>query len=138
MRLLLVPLLSIAFLSLDAATAAEPASPGKPRGGLFRRILTSASPAVVAKKPPAPKLYDQFLFFPVKHPDGNWAAADPKREDVWFKAADDTQLHGWYCPGEAPWAVGRTHGRRRHAQHCGRTATARALRAVDAVRVAAG
>lgn len=42
------------------------------------------------------------LFFPSKHPEGDWAPRDLRFQDVWFAAADKTKLHAWYCPAEKP------------------------------------
>lgn len=40
------------------------------------------------------------LFFPLKHPEGNWTPQGLRFQDVWFTAKDTTKLHGWYCPAE--------------------------------------
>lgn len=45
------------------------------------------------------------LFFPSKHPVGNWAPEGLRFEDVYFTAEDETKLHGWYCPCDMPRAV---------------------------------
>lgn len=49
---------------------------------------------------------DSFIYFPEKYPSpsGLW---DPKRfrlpaEDVWFRASDGTELHGWFAPAPDP------------------------------------
>jgi uncharacterized protein len=47
-----------------------------------------------------PSLDERLLFFPAKHPAGDWAPRDLRFEDVWFTAKDGTRLHGWYCPRE--------------------------------------
>ena len=43
-----------------------------------------------------------FIFFPTKHPDGDWDPAYLAFEDVWFTSADGVKLHGWYVPHESP------------------------------------
>lgn len=50
------------------------------------------------KTQPAPSLDELLLFFPAKHPAGNWQPRGLEFEDVWFTADDETRLHGWYCP----------------------------------------
>lgn len=50
-------------------------------------------------------LDELFLFFPAKHPVGEWNPEQLKFEDVWFEAADGTRLHGWFCPCEQPRGV---------------------------------
>jgi fermentation-respiration switch protein FrsA (DUF1100 family) len=59
-----------------------------------------------------------FLFFPSKYPDGEWNPPDLQFEDVWFKAADGTRLHGWYCPCDDPRATLLiAHGNGGHLAH---------------------
>jgi fermentation-respiration switch protein FrsA (DUF1100 family) len=53
----------------------------------------------------APSLDELLLFFPSKHPAGNWAPKDLRFEDVWFAAEDRTRLHAWYCPADNPRAT---------------------------------
>jgi len=48
---------------------------------------------------------ESFIFFPASYPDGDWTAAGLPVEDAWFRAADGTNLHGWYLPAENPTAV---------------------------------
>lgn len=50
-------------------------------------------------------LEESLIFFPSKFPDGVWKPHGLDFEDAWFKAADGTELHGWYCPHENPRAV---------------------------------
>ncbi len=45
-----------------------------------------------------------FIFFPTKYPDGNWSPQGLTYVDTYFKSEDETVLHGWYCPCEAPTA----------------------------------
>jgi uncharacterized protein len=50
-------------------------------------------------------LDELLLFFPSKHPVGNWKPDGLQFEDAWFSALDGTRLHGWYCPCENARAV---------------------------------
>jgi fermentation-respiration switch protein FrsA (DUF1100 family) len=59
--------------------------------------LPKQNTSAVAKSPSIDEL---LLFFPSKHPAGNWNPHDLRFEDVWFTAEDQTRLHGWYCPCE--------------------------------------
>jgi fermentation-respiration switch protein FrsA (DUF1100 family) len=52
-----------------------------------------------------PKLYERFVFFPARFPEGDWSPQMLDFQDVWFSAADDVRLHGWYCPAKSPRAV---------------------------------
>jgi len=66
------------------------------------RIQSAAAPP---QKKPMQNLEDQFLFYPLRHPAGEWSPADLEFEDVFFTAADGVKLHGWYCPCKNPRAV---------------------------------
>ncbi|REJ65311.1 MAG: alpha/beta hydrolase [Planctomycetota bacterium] len=49
---------------------------------------------------------ERFIFIPRGYDGGaNWNPDGLHFEDVFFTAADGTQLHGWYCPVEEPRAV---------------------------------
>lgn len=61
--------------------------------------------AAVPVHPPAQSIEERILFFPTKHPHGDWNPAGLQFRDVFFAAADGTPLHGWYCPVENPRAV---------------------------------
>ncbi len=50
-------------------------------------------------------LENSLVFFPSKHPAGDWQPAGLKFEDAEFTAADGTRLHGWFVPAENPSAV---------------------------------
>jgi fermentation-respiration switch protein FrsA (DUF1100 family) len=50
-------------------------------------------------------LEESFIFFPSKFPDGNYEAFNGQFEDARFRAADGTELHGWYLAHERPRAV---------------------------------
>lgn len=52
-----------------------------------------------------PSIDELLLFFPSKHPAGNWTPNDLRFEDVWFTAEDQTRLHGWHCPCGNPRAT---------------------------------
>ncbi len=56
-----------------------------------------------------PSLDELLLFFPAKHPDGDWSPEDLNHLDVWFEADDGTRLHGWYCPCQRPVRSCSTH-----------------------------
>lgn len=45
------------------------------------------------------------VFRPAKYPAGDWEPFELEYEDVTFKSADGTKLHGWYVPHQAPRAV---------------------------------
>lgn len=46
----------------------------------------------------SPPNLDRVLFIPTKFPTGDWDPNSLIFEDVFFHAADNTKLHGWYCP----------------------------------------
>lgn len=69
---------------------------------LATALLGCAQPSV--SSPLAP-LERSLVFHPVRYPHGDWAPRDLTFEDVWFKSADGTQLHGWYLPHDQPRAV---------------------------------
>ena len=52
-----------------------------------------------------PSIDELLLFFPSKHPAGNWAPENLRFENVWFNAKDKTRVHGWYCPCDDPRAT---------------------------------
>ena len=70
-------------------------------------ILTVASCqcSPVLAQAPGPSLYEVVLFQPTRFPNGNWQPDGLNYLDVQFTSQDGTQLHGWYCPAEAPLAV---------------------------------
>ncbi|OYP33906.1 alpha/beta hydrolase [Rhodopirellula sp. MGV] len=78
---------------------------------LYPLVLTVALIASVlcAAECPAqgsgPTLDEVLLFHPVKYPEGDWSARNVVHQDVYFTAADQTKLHGWYCPVDDPRAV---------------------------------
>jgi hypothetical protein len=45
------------------------------------------------------------VFRPWKYPSGDWEPFELEYEDVTFKSADGTKLHGWFVPHQAPRAV---------------------------------
>jgi fermentation-respiration switch protein FrsA (DUF1100 family) len=51
-------------------------------------------------------LLENTLLYPApKYPEGDWTAAYLGHEDVEFKSADGTRLHGWFVEHEDPRAV---------------------------------
>lgn len=64
------------------------------------------------KKPSKSRSIDELLlFFPAKYPAGDWSPQNLQFQDIDFTSADQTKLHGWYCPCENPRAVIlMTHG----------------------------
>ncbi|MBN2021875.1 MAG: alpha/beta hydrolase [Pirellulales bacterium] len=48
---------------------------------------------------------ESLIFFPMRHPGGEWRPEWIVPEDAWFHAADGTALHGWYLPCDNPRAV---------------------------------
>lgn len=42
-----------------------------------------------------------FIYFPSRYPEGEWSISDNdtafRIEDVYFRATDNVNLHGWYC-----------------------------------------
>lgn len=50
-------------------------------------------------------LVDRLLFFPSQHPQGQWQPSGLTFQDVHFRSADGTKLHGWYCLCERPRGV---------------------------------
>lgn len=75
------------------------------RGSAADLPPTTSGPAAKDKPQAVPTLDELLLFFPLKFPSGNWEPPGLRFQDVWFKAADETQLHGWYCPCEKPRAI---------------------------------
>jgi fermentation-respiration switch protein FrsA (DUF1100 family) len=61
---------------------------------------TEEKPAIDATKPQS--LDELLLFFPAKHPAGNWNPTGLNFQDVAFESKDKTKLHAWYCPCEKP------------------------------------
>ena len=45
---------------------------------------------------------ERLIFFPAKYPIGQWRPYGLEPEDAWFRAADGTELHGWYLPHQKP------------------------------------
>jgi len=50
-------------------------------------------------------LENSLIYFPFRHPSGEWNPAGLNFEDARFASADGTPLHGWYVPHEKPLAV---------------------------------
>ena len=65
-----------------------------------------------------PSIDELLLFFPTKHPDGNWKPDNLDFEDVWITSDDGIRIHGWYCPCENPRAyVLYAHGNAGNLSH---------------------
>jgi fermentation-respiration switch protein FrsA (DUF1100 family) len=45
---------------------------------------------------------NKLIFFPLKHPGGDWSPAGLRFEDAWFASADGVHLHGWFVPHASP------------------------------------
>ncbi|MCA9173159.1 MAG: alpha/beta hydrolase [Planctomycetales bacterium] len=70
----------------------------------FTEELENEATQFVQAPKPRRTLDDRLLFFPSKHPDGNWEPERLQYQDVWMTAADKTRIHGWYCPVDKPLA----------------------------------
>jgi len=83
------------------------------RALLAQTLLVSCVPIVVAgcassgnrRWNPLRQLENSVVFQPAPYSEGNWQPAELDFEDVWFTAADGTQLHGWYCHHPSPRAA---------------------------------
>jgi len=61
---------------------------------------------------------DSLIYFPSRHPDGQWSPNGLAFEDAEFTAADGTRIHGWYVPAPAPRAVALfSHGNGGNLSH---------------------
>ncbi len=84
---------------------------------LRQRILLAAACSMVlagallgaeseeSPTPASPTLDELLLFRPTRFPQGEWEPQNLTYEDVWFEAADNVKLHGWYCPHDDPVAA---------------------------------
>lgn len=52
-----------------------------------------------------PSIDEILLFHPTRFPEGEWNPQNLSYQDVWFKAADGVDLHGWFCPHDNPVAA---------------------------------
>lgn len=75
--------------------------------GVSRRLIGCLVVAALSLTAGCSRLVDTFLYFPEKGPFGAPGAVGLEYEDVWFPAADGTELHGWWVPGrrEGPCVV---------------------------------
>lgn len=62
-------------------------------------------PFVEMNRTGGPTSIESALFFPAKYPSGDWSPADLDFIDVYFSAADNIRLHGWYCEAKDSKAV---------------------------------
>ena len=69
------------------------------------RCMGQDTESLPAREAKAASIDELLLFFPSKFPDGEWKPKDLQFQDVFFVAEDETKLHGWYCPANAPRAV---------------------------------
>ena len=83
-RLLVLLVVTVGSAWIATSSAQDPAKEGKVNSSKVRSID------------------ELLLFFPLKHPEGNWAPRGLRFQEVWFAADDKTKLHGWYCPAEQP------------------------------------
>ncbi|HUT11337.1 MAG TPA: alpha/beta hydrolase [Thermoguttaceae bacterium] len=83
------------------------------RASLARALLVSCVLTMAAgctssghrRWSPLGALENSAVFQPAPYSEGNWQPEGLDFEDVWFTAADGTQLHGWYCPHPSPRAA---------------------------------
>lgn len=60
----------------------------------FRQVLSRLSGKSALER--------NLVFRPSRFPEGNWKPDALAFEDVWFRSADGTRLHGWYSPHPRP------------------------------------
>jgi fermentation-respiration switch protein FrsA (DUF1100 family) len=92
---------SVGLICLVANTATAQPADQAPR--IAPDAPTESRPNKEAATPRS--LDELLLFFPAKHPAGNWTPPGLKFEDVVFESKDKTKLHGWYCPCDKPRAI---------------------------------
>ena len=73
--------------------------------GMMATMAAMAQPPTPSEPVKQPTLDEILLFFRRSFPKVIGNPAGLKFEDAWFKAADGTKLHGWYCPTDKPRAV---------------------------------
>ncbi len=97
------PILLVAAVWLGAIAGCQGSlSPKQPATA----TSAASSPASSASScGPLGKIENSLIFVPTRYPQGNWQPVGLTFEDAWFKAADGTQLHGWYVPHERPRAT---------------------------------
>ncbi len=47
---------------------------------------------------------NSLIYYPSKHPEGNWTPSGLVFEDAWITTEDGVKIHGWYVPCEQPQA----------------------------------
>lgn len=57
-----------------------------------------------------PVIERSFIYYPTRNVHSTPADVDLSYEDVSFRAADDTRLHGWFVPGTGDWTLLWFHG----------------------------
>jgi fermentation-respiration switch protein FrsA (DUF1100 family) len=89
---------------LGCGSAGERPPAAEPRPAAAAPKSDPRTPASAVRAPPSQKevkartLDELLLFYPSKYPEGDWKPGGLVFEDVWFRAADGTRLHGWFCP----------------------------------------
>ncbi len=48
---------------------------------------------------------NSLIYYPDRHPVGEWNPPGLTFEDAYFESKDGTRIHGWYCPSPNPRAV---------------------------------
>ncbi|MEX1027583.1 MAG: alpha/beta hydrolase [Candidatus Paceibacterota bacterium] len=86
----------LAFLAISTGVVVQVNTPC-----LAQHSANQPEPDVAIQR----SLDELLLFFPSKHPAGNWAPDNLRFKDVWFTAEDETRVHGWYCPCDNPRAT---------------------------------
>ncbi|MGE5195270.1 MAG: alpha/beta hydrolase [Deltaproteobacteria bacterium] len=64
-----------------------------------------ASPFHAGSQSSLSRFEQTHIYLPARYPEGNWAPAGTRFEDVWFETDDGTRLNGWYLAHEKPAAV---------------------------------
>lgn len=94
--------MSLAIAALSLVIVVSTSLDAHPTPGDYALASPPGNPDPSVSAPPKSSkeqsLDELLLFFPLKHPGGNWKAARLDFTDVWFTAADGTRIHGWYCP----------------------------------------
>lgn len=115
LTLVILVLLAAAVLAacLPLATCPYQHSPGNtrsqsnntPPANAETKAESETQTATETQTARSPSIDEMLLFFPLKHPAGQWKPAKLQFTDVWFAAQDQTKLHAWYCPCDRPRAT---------------------------------
>ena len=94
----------VSIIALAAFSVALPPPGARPCWGQEDRASeTDGATETEQVKPPS--IDEWLLFFPSKHPLGDWAPKNLRYQDVFFASEDGTRLHGWFCPCDSPRAT---------------------------------